>query len=183
MSDKRLVRECKKLAGPDLPGWNPQPGAIDVAVVTPGNAPRVAFELKVDDVEWTLWDLYKMVAATETPTCDAAYLACAMSPKHWESNRDGVELFREPDDNKGPPSEWHSSFLFRAYAKSWAGLLAGGTGRLTTSPSLSTWTGSGGGRWPTTRHMSFAPFVRLVWRIKGSASRRSGPYRMRSRTD
>ena len=135
--------------------------------MTPGNAPRLAFELKVDDVEWTLWDLYKMVAATETPTCDAAYLACAMSPKHWESNRDCVELFREPDDHEGPQSEWHSSFLFRAYAKSWAGLLAGGTGRLIDVAELVyvDWIG----RWPMAHYPGYE--LRAV-RVSGMADQR-----------
>jgi hypothetical protein len=36
-------------------GWSPQPGTID-------------------DVEWTVWDIYKMVAGSELPTAEAAYV-------------------------------------------------------------------------------------------------------------
>src|SRR5206468_1809279 len=54
-----LVVRDKKLANCELPGWDPQPGTIDIAVVTAQNEPRLVFELKIDDVEWTLWDIYK----------------------------------------------------------------------------------------------------------------------------
>src|SRR5438132_7118772 len=47
-----LVVRDKKLLGSHLPGWDPQPGTIDVAIVTPDNEPRIVFELKIDDVEW-----------------------------------------------------------------------------------------------------------------------------------
>jgi hypothetical protein len=137
----QLVRECRKLV--PLPGWSPQPGPIDVAVVTSTNEPRVAFELKVDDVEWTLWDAYKMISATELDICDAGYLVVAMPAKEWKRARECVELFREPARGEGRLSEWYSSWLFREYAKSWSGLLAGGTGRLREVADLitTTWIG------------------------------------------
>jgi len=148
---EQLVRECRKLV--PLPRWSPQPGPIDVAVVTSANEPRVALELKVDDVEWTLWDAYKLISATELDTCDAGYLVVAMPAKEWDRPRECVELFREPAQGEGRVSEWYSSWLFREYAKSWSALLAGGNGRLTDVADLITTTWIG--RWTMAQYPGY----------------------------
>lgn len=143
-----VVRD-KKLANCTLPGWDPQPGTIDVAVVTPDNEPRFVFELKIDDVEWTLWDIYKMVAASELPTVEAAYLVVAGTTKLWGGTRECVELFDlnyAPGDGEVDQVEWYSRFLFARYRKSWKDLLGGGSGRLTRVPKTIWITGIGS--WP-----------------------------------
>jgi hypothetical protein len=168
-----LVRETRKLQS-TLPGWNPPPGPIDVAVVHPDNTPRLAFELKVDDVEWTLWDLFKMVGITETPGGEAAYLACAMPQPRWAGQRECVELFREPETGDPHETEWHSCFLFREYARSWADLLKGGTGRLTDVSELVfiTWLG----RWSMANYPGYE--LRAI-RVSGL----SGDQRLHFRND
>lgn len=132
-----LVVKDKKLVGSTLPGWDPQPGTIDVAVVTPEFEPRIIFELKIDDIHWTLWDIYKMVAGTQLPTVEAAYVVVAGPPKMWEGRRDCVELFDLDYDDEEflSEAEWYSRFLFRHYARAWKELLEGGTGRLTEVPA------------------------------------------------
>jgi hypothetical protein len=144
-----LVVRDKKLVNSQLPGWDPQPGTIDVAIVTPNNEPRIVFELKIDDVEWTLWDIYKMVSATELPTVEAAYVVTAGSPKLWSGKRDCVELFEldytQPDDQVDSV-EWYSRFLFSEFRKAWADLLEGGRGRLQRVPHAIQITAIG--RWP-----------------------------------
>jgi hypothetical protein len=139
----------KKLANCELPGWDPQPGTIDVAVVTPTNEPRIVFELKIDDIEWTLWDIYKMVAASELPTVEAAYLVVAGNLKLWGGARECVELFDLDYSQSGgqiDEVEWYSRFLFSHYRKSWRELLGGGTGRLVHVPRAISITGVGS--WP-----------------------------------
>lgn len=144
-----LVVRDKKLKSCILPGWDPQPGTIDVTVITPLREPRIVFELKVDDVEWTLWGLYKMVAASTLPTLDAAYLLVAAKTTVWSSKRECVELFdfryREEPEGQLEEAEWYSRFLFRHWAKAWRDLLGGGTGRLVWVPKL-IWTRAIG-RW------------------------------------
>jgi hypothetical protein len=138
-----VVRD-KKLAGCLLPGWDPQPGTIDLAVITPQSEPRIVFEMKIDDVEWTLWDIYKMVAASELPTVEAAYLVVAGRPKLWNGRRECVELFDldyTQRNGQVDEVEWTSRFLFRHYRKSWQELLQGGSGRLTSVPEVITITG------------------------------------------
>lgn len=130
-----LVCRDKKLVNCELPGWNPQPGTIDVAIVTAAREPRVVFELKIDDVEWTLWDIYKMVSGTQLATVEAGYVVVAGRPALWNSSRDCVELFDLDYSDFGADSEqWDSRFLFREYRRAWAELLDGGRGRLTEVP-------------------------------------------------
>jgi hypothetical protein len=123
----------RNLTGAVLPHWAPQPGRIDVAVVTPQLAPRITFELKIDKVGWTLWDIYKMVDATYLPTVEAAYCVVAAAPKVWASKADCVELYQL--QSEGPSTtEWYSRFLFDEYRASWLELLYGGGGRPTRVP-------------------------------------------------
>jgi hypothetical protein len=50
-----------------------------VAVVTPKMEPRAVFELKIDDVEWTLWDIFKMVSAAQLPTVEVELREVALA--------------------------------------------------------------------------------------------------------
>jgi len=158
-----LVVRDKKLQGSHLPGWDPQPGTIDVAIITPATEPRIVFELNVDDVEWTLWDIYKMVAATELPTVEAAYLVVAGPPKLWTSQRDCVELFdldysaTEQVDSV----DWYSRFLFSEYRRAWAELLEGGTGRIQRVPEAIVI--SALGRWPLPGYPAYELRAIRVW--------------------
>ena len=131
---EELILCDKKLRNCELPGWDPQPGTIDVAIVNTDLEPRIAFELKVDDIEWTLWDIYKMVSATTLPTVEAAYVVVAGRPGMWAGTRNCVELF-DLDYVTADCEEWYSRFLFAEYKRAWNDLLNGGTGRLHEIPS------------------------------------------------
>jgi hypothetical protein len=130
-----LVARDRRLAGATLADWEPQPGTIDLALVTCAMEPRVTFEAKIDDIEWTLWDIYKMVSATLLPTVDAAYVVVAAQPVAWESSRDCAELFRPEPEFESKEVEWYSSFLFSEYRRAWRDLLGGGRGRLLRVPN------------------------------------------------
>jgi len=86
--------------------------------------------LKIEAVEWTLWDIFKLVSTTEIETVEAAYMVVAAKPNTWGSRRDCVELFDLAyDAEELEQVEWDSRFLFSHYKKAWQDLLGGGTGR------------------------------------------------------
>ena len=52
----------RRRPGFEVPGWRPQPGAIDVTVMR-GDAPWCLLELKIDDVQHSIWDILKLASA------------------------------------------------------------------------------------------------------------------------
>lgn len=119
----------KKLPGVMLPDWDPSPGSIDVAALR-GQELTVAAELKLDDVDQTLWDIYKMASASRIGSVSGAYVVAAAPEKTWWRPLDCVELFLLESSD-----EWYSEFLFDEYRKAWAHLLKGGTARPTRVPT------------------------------------------------
>jgi hypothetical protein len=115
----------KKLSGIMVPDWEPLPGSIDLAVLRREEL-VVAAELKLDDVDQTLWDIYKMASASRMPSVSGAYAVAAAPEKTWSRPLDCVELFLDESSD-----EWYSEFLFDEYRKAWAHLLKGGTARPT----------------------------------------------------
>jgi hypothetical protein len=109
-----------------VPDWEPQPRELDIAVLDAQGVLVAAAELKVDDVEWTLWDLYKMVSITTRPDVRRAYLVVAATERKWRGDRDCVALF-EPA--VGEQRIYSSADLFEQYAAAWLDLLGGGPAR------------------------------------------------------
>ena len=74
---RALMPGCE-VTGPrgiKVPGWDPQPGPVDLLVRPPGEpASTIAAELKVDDVDEVLWDLVKLAALARRPEIDRCYL-------------------------------------------------------------------------------------------------------------
>lgn len=114
----------RKIAGAELPGWDPQPGWIDVVVLNEDGGPSIAVELKLDDVDHALWDVVKMVSVSRLPTVEAAYVAVAAPTKTWASGLAGVDLFQSNQEET-----WHSRYVFDEYREAWSHLLADGRGR------------------------------------------------------
>lgn len=117
----------KKLGGFDLPHWDPFPGWLDVAVLDHSDQVLVVAELKLDDIDQTLWDIFKIGAALHVPSVEAGYVIAAAPTSTWESKLEVVELFDAQDQE-----EWASRYFFEAYEKAWRHLLRGGTGRPTS---------------------------------------------------
>src|SRR4051812_5403065 len=73
-----------------IPGWDPQPGQIDVLVERTSRQTsrlRYAAELKwcnENKVFEALWDIMKMTSATQIPALEAAYLIYGAPQRHWE---------------------------------------------------------------------------------------------------
>ena len=57
----------------DLPGWNPKPYSFDARLFHADGSLRGAIECKVEKVDETLWDVYKLVAAASVPRFEAGY--------------------------------------------------------------------------------------------------------------
>ena len=126
------VSLSSKVAGFELPNWDPVPGWFDVAGLNESEQVVAVAELKLDDVDQTLWDIFKVAAALEIPSVEAGYVIACAPPSRWASNAEVVELFDDTGEY-----EWLSRYFFDAYARSWAHLLKGGKGRPTTVPDTS----------------------------------------------
>jgi len=115
-----------------LPDWDPQPGAIDVSVLDEEGRLRLGFELKVDDVRFTFWDMLKMAAAARLPHVARAYLVVAAST--WESatsSQAGRQFFApEGSGSRAVPLDG----LMAEYERAFAHDLAAVSGRPTKFP-------------------------------------------------
>lgn len=104
-----------------VPGWDPEPGHTDLVLGLLGDAePTVIAELKVLDVDQTVWDAVKLVSIAERhPTIGHAYLIVATTPKRWRE-AEVAELYAPPDvDTPEGVREWEVRDLFDRWARSW----------------------------------------------------------------
>ena len=112
-------------------GWEPEPGGTDLVLGMLGDPrPTVIGELKVLDVDQTLWDLMKVVSILEhETTLIRGYLIVATTPKRWRG-AEAADLYAPPDP--GAPEgvrTWKTRQLFKVWGWSWEYLLKGGRGR------------------------------------------------------
>ena len=112
-------------------GWDPEPGGTDLVFGMLGDPqPTIVAELKVLDVDQTLWDLAKVISILEhEPTLLRGYLIVATTPKRWH-DAEVAALYGLP----GPEApegvrEWDTRRLFEDWSRSWTYLLQGGRGR------------------------------------------------------
>ena len=85
-----------------VPGWDPQPGATDLQLSLSGDEAAIAVtEIKVFDVDQTLWDLLKVMALVDrSSTYARAYLVVATTPKRWRDAE--VAALYAPRDADSP---------------------------------------------------------------------------------
>ena len=123
-----LAKANVKLA---VPGWDPAPGHTDLVLGLPGDAhPTAIAELKVLDVEDTLWDAVKLASIVEHDSrIDRAYLIVATTPARW--GKAEVAPLYAPSDSAAPDGvrEWDTRDLFERWKRVWRHLLGGGSGR------------------------------------------------------
>jgi hypothetical protein len=116
-----------------IPGWDPQPGGVNLFVLDDAGSLSIVAELKVDDIEDTLWDLFKMAALTESGARPSAYLVVAARAARWRKpSVDCAPLF--PSEN-GSPLVWSSHDLFERYVAAWRWLLKHGRARPVRVPA------------------------------------------------
>ncbi len=123
-----------------IPDWDGDPegklGGIDLSVRhQPDGDLRYLAELKVDDVQHTLWDLLKLASATQLRGVEAAYLLVAASMRCWDSRKACVAFFPA---SPTPPTRWATRELFSTYEHAWRDLLKGGSARPTRLPQTIT---------------------------------------------
>lgn len=112
-----------------LPDWDPQPGAIDVSVVDEQGQLELAFELKVDDVRFTFWDMLKMASAARLRHVRRAYLVVAASTWTSTRSRQAGRRFFASEGSGSRAVSLHELML--EYEKAFAHDLAAVSGRLT----------------------------------------------------
>lgn len=107
-----------------LDEWNPQPGPFDVVILDEEDRPFVVAELRLDDVDQTMWDIFKVASALKSSTVQTAFMVVACPSSTWSSARDVVGLYAE--DNS---EQWYTRYLFHEYRRAWKSLLRDGRGR------------------------------------------------------
>lgn len=116
-----------------VPDWDPQPGGVDLFVLDGAGTPAIFAELKIDNIEEALWDLFKVAALASSPSAPAAFLGVAAPARRWRKPEvDCAALFPAAD---GAPQPWSSLALLDRYAAAWRWLLRGGRARPTAVPA------------------------------------------------
>lgn len=116
----------------DIPGWSGDLRGIDLYIRDSAGQLRVGCELKVDDVQWTLWDVFKLVNTFSLPSVDAAFLVVAAPEHTWASDRPYVAFF---DMLPGAALRWSTRDTIERWPSAWIELLAGGPARPVTIPA------------------------------------------------
>jgi len=121
--------------GVEVPGWDPQPGPVDL-LVCPLNEPAstIAAELKVDDVDQVLWDLVKLAALARRPEIERCYLIYAAPARTWK--RASCTGLFAPAAPPAIGTVWSTQRMFWDWERQWARLLRGGTARPREVPAL-----------------------------------------------
>jgi hypothetical protein len=109
-----------------VPNWDRSMGGYDVVISLPGEAKRtLVVETKIDNVDETLWDLFKVIAAQSEGGIERGYLVVAATETKWALTRDCAELFSPSDVSR----VWESTEMFERWSDAWANLLEGGSAR------------------------------------------------------
>jgi hypothetical protein len=87
-------RDAEQLT-PSSGDWDPPPGKVDVHPRDIDGSAGSLFlaELKLDNVNESLWDAFKLAWVATTLRTGAQYLACAASDRRWSDPSGGGELF------------------------------------------------------------------------------------------
>jgi hypothetical protein len=114
-----------------IPNWDRELGGFDLRIRLGEDYESEALvEAKVDDVDQTLWDLFKLAAGLSMPGVEAGYLLVARHRHRWDDG-DCTSLFAE----SSRPIRWDSAAMFEDWKAAWAALLKGGAARPTSVPS------------------------------------------------
>src|SRR5205823_874300 len=115
-----------------ISNWQPAPGGTDLAIKSQDSRLVMVAELKwcrnKRELGWTLWDIYKLIAAKEEHHADAAYAIVGAPDGFWADEKiDCSSLFAS--------ESWSSRELFGRYWRAWHDLLHGGSARPLHVPS------------------------------------------------
>lgn len=102
---------------PPIGDWNPPPGPVDLHPRDGCGSPGSLFiaELKLDHINESLWDAFKLTWISDAVGTGPQYLACAAQDHHWRDQSYGGELF--PEGKK--PLTLSSRDLIQACREKW----------------------------------------------------------------
>jgi hypothetical protein len=105
---------------PITQGWDPPPGNLDVTVRhADGKRLWLAAELKLENINETLWDVFRLTTASTADGAEAGYLVIAAYESTWDKSECRI-LFPPDDEAWAIPSQVLISKCHHAYR----GLLA-----------------------------------------------------------
>lgn len=111
-----------------IPGWDRELGNFDIQIrLDTDESPSVLVETKVDDVEDTLWDLFKLTSVPHIPGVVAGYLIAAAPRARWEQGGDCFDLY----SSRPLVRTWDVPTMFVRWEKAWRNLTGprGGSAR------------------------------------------------------
>jgi hypothetical protein len=112
-----------------VPGWDRPLGGFDLRITRSGSTSVALVEVKIDNVDQTLWDFFKLAAALTEQDVESAYLLVARLAGSW-AHGDCTRLF-DPDSS----TRWRAAAMFEAWAGAWRSLLRGGSARPLSVPA------------------------------------------------
>lgn len=107
----------RKISGLTFPCWDPQPGPIDV-VARASDAESLYFEIKVDDIGDSIWDLAKLASLLTERQHDRAIVVVAASGSAWQRDDARAGMFEAPHGELTDRA-WDMRFLISAYERRW----------------------------------------------------------------
>ena len=116
----------RKVNALQLPNWDPKPHPFDIAVLD-GDHVVAAIEVKVDDIDDTLWDIFKLASASAHADVEATYMVMAAGPTAWERPL-AQDLY------SGDEVERYTRHLFETFSGIWQRTLARSTPRPRSLP-------------------------------------------------
>jgi hypothetical protein len=89
-----VTRDVEAVAVP-LGDWDPAPGRVDLHPRQPGGAPGslLVAELKLDNINESLWDAFKLTWVAESLSTGPQYVAVAAHDRVWNRVNNGTALF------------------------------------------------------------------------------------------
>lgn len=109
-----------------LPNWDPKPYPFDISLLD-GERVVAAIEVKVDDVDDTLWDIFKLASASAHAGVEATYMVMAGRPPAWKRPL-AQELY------SGEEVERYTRHLFEKFSGIWKRTLERSSPRPTSLP-------------------------------------------------
>jgi hypothetical protein len=102
-----------------IPEWDPQPGAIDV-VAKFGDSGWLAFELKVDDIDDSVWDIAKLASLRAAHPDDTVAVVAVAAPRDpWQRDQGRAAGLYDPTASRPASQAWEMRFLIHEYERSW----------------------------------------------------------------
>jgi len=81
-----------------VPGWDPQPGNVDVWARDHEDRPRLVVEAKLkstNDIYECLWDMAKVASLTTLASVEAGYIVAGTTKHNWQKPIECADMFED----------------------------------------------------------------------------------------